>query len=732
MKDVQEFDTLSDYVWNEKYRFRLADGTIIDQSLEDTYARVAGAVASCEDDQRLWETRFFHILNDQTFLPGGRIMAGAGTGRDVTLYNCYVMGTIEDSMSGIMKALAESSLTLKQGGGIGMDFSTLRPRGAVVRGVESTSSGAVSFMGLWNEMCGTIMSAGARRGAMMAVLRCDHPDVLEFIEAKQKPGVLTNFNVSVGVTREFMEAVRDDRPWALHFQNEHYKTIPARDLWDKILKSTHEFSEPGVIFIDRVNDDNVLNSIEIIAATNPCGEQALPPYGACLLGSLNLAKLVLEPFTDKARVDMQELTRVAGLAVRFLDNVIDVSNYPLPEQEREAKQKRRMGLGITGLGNALIMLGVPYGSSEGRTIAAHIMRQVKMAAWNASDAIATAKGPFPLWTEDLGPCRRNSHLTSIQPVGTMSAFAGNISSGIEPVFSYGGARRVLQADGSHRTIDVKDYAAELYGKEPPKDDPVWATAMQISPTDHVKMVAALQPFVDSAISKTINCPEEISFDDLASVYDDAYDGGCKGCTTYRPSPIRGAVLIADVDKAPETPAEPSQSSDNVIQLRAPISREAALPGTTYKLKPAGHDHALYVTINDLIVDGRRRPFEIFFNSKAVDGYQWMTALSRTISAVLRQSNDASFLVEELRAIHDPRGGFWHGKAYVPSMCALIGDTLALHMGLEDAPADAIVEPSSAVEHIPISEGRHCPKCQRGKLVRESGCESCNYCTYTKC
>ena len=359
------FGDISRQIWDLKYRLK-GVGVTGDEGIEDTWARVAGAVALAERPELRgqWRDRFLDVLRDFRFLPAGRILAGAGSGRAVTLFNCFVMGTIPDDMGGIFENLKEAALTMQQGGGIGHDFSTLRPKGAGVKRVGADASGPVSFMDVWDAMCRTIMSAGARRGAMMATLRCDHPDIEMFIEAKREKGRLRNFNLSVLVTDRFMEAVRKDEPWDLVFDGKVYRTVSARGLWDRIMASTYAYAEPGVIFIDRVNARNNLWYAETIAATNPCGEQPLPPHGACLLGSLNLVKFIKDPFSDTACLDEEALDAVTRVGVRFLDDVIDVSNYPLLQQEREAKSKRRIGLGVTGLADALIMCGVTYGSAE--------------------------------------------------------------------------------------------------------------------------------------------------------------------------------------------------------------------------------------------------------------------------------------------------------------------------------------------------------------------------------
>ena len=580
--------SISGEIWDMKYRFKREDGTAVDGRIEDTWRRVADALAEAEkpEEREAWAKRFYEVLDGYRYLPAGRILAGAGTGRQVTLFNCFVMGTVEDDLSGIFEALKESALTMQQGGGIGCDFSSLRPKGAAVKGVGADASGPLSFMDVWDSMCRTIMSAGSRRGAMMATLSCDHPDIEEFIEAKGDPNRLRMFNLSVLVSDAFMAAVERGDDWPLTFAGAEYKTVKARDLWDKIMRSTYDFAEPGVIFIDRVNEKNNLAYCETIRATNPCGEQPLPPYGACLLGSVNLAALMREPFEDGAHIDEGELDHVVRTAVRMMDNVVDVSNYPLEAQHQEAKAKRRIGLGVTGLADALIMCGLRYGTDAAADRARAWMAAIERSAYLASADLAKEKGPFPLFDKDeflaTGHMStmdedvrtaiskhgiRNALLTSIAPTGTISLFADNVSSGIEPVFAYRYERKVLQPDGSRRTETVTDLAYRLYAEKFGADSPLpdaFVTAQELTPHNHVVMQAALQPHVDSSISKTVNCPEDISFEAFKNVYAEAYAMDLKGCTTYRPNDITGSVL--SVDKAPAGTA----AAQATLPLDAPL------------------------------------------------------------------------------------------------------------------------------------------------------------------
>lgn len=715
---------IQELVWNEKYRLKRPDGTIVDNTIEDTFRRVANALSEPEKPERRgeWAEKFYGVMSSFEFLPAGRIIAGAGSGRDVTLMNCYVMGTIEDSLDGIMEALAESAATLKTGGGIGMDFSTLRPRGAPVAGVESTSSGAVSFMGMWDAMCGTIMSAGARRGAMMGILRCDHPDIEEFIAAKTTKGRLSNFNVSVAVTDAFMDAVKSRAAWPLVFGGKIYRTIDAAALWDRITELAYEHAEPGVVFIDRMNKRNPLRQYETFAATNPCGEQPLPPYGACCLGSINLTRLVRLSF-DSSEIDWDRLKTVVAIAVRMLDNAIDVSRYPLPWQADEALKKRRIGLGITGLADALIMLGIKYGSPRAVKATRSIMRELNNAAILASTNLGAEKGSFPLFhSEDYdgAPARRNSHVTSIAPTGTISLLGGNVSSGIEPVFAWSTRRKMLQVDGTHRTETVDDYANHVFAgnHQSTKDrGEEWVTSADLTADDHLAMMAACQAEVDSAISKTINCPASTTLEQFRGIYTKAWDAGLKGCTLYREGASVGSVLE---DAASKAAPVPETMQGNVVHLTPPASRPDMLKGATYKVRWG--EHATYVTINTHTFAGRERPFELFLNSKDVDSSVWRTALSRMVSAVFRRDGDVSFVTEELQAIHDPRGGQFIDGKLVPSLPAAIGDMIHRHLEWIGAGA-----PQTAV-----AAAKHCPKCQRGRLVMREGCAACDNCDYSKC
>ena len=824
---------IAEQIWDMKYRFKQADGAPIDLSVEDTWRRIARDLAGAEAQPEAWEDSFYQALEDFKFLPAGRIIAGAGTARQVTLFNCFVMGTVPDSMAGIFDMLKEAALTMQQGGGIGYDFSTIRPKGAAVSGVAADASGPLSFMDVWDAMCRTIMSAGSRRGAMMATMRCDHPDIEDFITAKSDSARLRMFNLSVLVTDAFMAAVRADGPWELQFGGKVYHTIAARDLWNRIMKSTYDYAEPGVIFIDRINAANNLNYVETIAATNPCGEQPLPPYGACLLGSINLARLVSDPFEPGAALDGEALNRLVATAVRMMDNVVDASKFPLPQQLQEAQAKRRIGLGVTGLADALLMLGLRYGSDAAAAQTETWLRAIARAAYLASVDLAKEKGAFPLFDaekflasgnmmvmdEDVRAAIRehgirNALLTSIAPTGTISLYAGNVSSGIEPVFAYSYTRKVLQKDGSRTEEQVEDYAVRLwrekFGDRALPD--YFVNAQTLSPADHVKMQAAAQKWVDSSISKTINCPEDISFEAFKDVYMQAYDSGCKGCTTYRPNEVTGSVLsVATVE--PKTPtlklklkalidekginaarlaemaglnptgvydilsgksasprvetlekiaqalkvapsallsdeaenpevlatsdAEPLQPHGDVVYMTDPLDRPQTLEGNTYKLKWPDSEHALYITINDIILGGRRRPFEVFINSKNMEHFAWTVALTRMISAVFRRGGDVSFVVEELKAVFDPRGGAWVQGKYIPSILAAIGGVLERHMVaigvLEGEGMGLKADPQAQVVGLePGTRGKPCPSCGQYEMRMIEGCMTCAACGHSKC
>jgi len=772
---------ICDQIWNDKYRLITPNLDIRnDNSVQDTWDRIARACA--EDDQELYNF-LYNALEDFKFLPAGRITAGAGSGRNVTLFNCYVMGTIPDSMGGIFDMLKEAALTMQQGGGIGYDFTTLRPKDSPVKGVDADASGPLTFMNVWDAMCRTVMSAGSRRGAMMATMRCDHPDIEDFITAKSDTNRLRMFNVSVLATDEFMSCVKNDADWPLmhevppaepvtwnnvtQINGKHiYKVIRAKDLWETMMKSTYAYAEPGVLFIDRINNMNNLHYCEYISATNPCGEQPLPPYGACLLGSVNLVKMVDDPFEKSPMVNQSRLEETVRAAVRLLDKVIDISNFPIPEQKAEALYKRRMGLGITGLADMLFMMNLNYNSQDGINLAERVMKIIAITAYEESIELAKEFGPCPA-TETkeqreafcksgfmkqmpehihLGVMEhgiRNALLTSIAPTGTISLYAGNVSSGIEPVFAPSYTRKVLEKDGSKREELVEDYAVKLYhewrenigmNKEP--NPPHLVTAQTLDPLDHILMQSAVQKWVDSSISKTINVPEDISFEDFERVYTDAYAMGCKGCTTYRPNEVTGSILSIEKDEPEKTDEAPNTFDESAHQeyfgTADTAPRQRMLDGQTYKLKWEGSN--FYVTINNRIQNGRLTPFEIFINTQDMSHFQWTVALTRMMSSVFRRNSDIQFVIKDLKSIMDPNGGAWVDGKYMPSFIALLGRTLEQHLdflsdgGQTTGPDEEINFDSQPTVGKPMQ----CTQCKGFNVHLSGGCPVCADCGHSKC
>lgn len=644
---------ICEQIWNQKYRFQTErEGFKSDNSPVDTWNRIATA---CADVPRLHNNgeerdalakRFKNALEGFKFLPAGRIQSGAGTARKVTLFNCFVMGTVPDSLSGIFDMLKEAALTMQQGGGIGYDFSTIRPKGTIVKSVESDASGPLSFMDVWDSMCKTIMSAGSRRGAMMATMRCDHPDIMDFITAKQDPARLRNFNVSVLVTDAFMEAVAKVKAngglcehgegWDLKFNGEVYSEVNPLELWNAILQNTYDFAEPGVIFIDRINKENNLWFCETIAATNPCGEQPLPPYGACLLGSVNLPMFIKDPFTSGVSFDLKLLEETVRTSVRMLDSVIDTSGFPLPQQEQEAQHKRRMGLGITGLADMLFMMGHRYGAPSAVNLTDELMRYIAIYAYEESIQMAIEMGPAPVLESKEARLKfvqsgfmqrmpseirdkvivhglRNALLLSIAPTGTISMYAGNVSSGGEPIFAPFYDRKVTRQNGVKETERVSVYSVHKFFELGYTQDDQWwkeymTTAQDLAPEDHIVMQAVCQKWVDSSISKTVNCPEDITFEEFKAVYQDAYDSGCKGCTTYRPNDVTGSVLSVPTENVPtedEVPVkEPNKEEEvpaSVMGNHQIIDRPSAVDGTTYKLRWMGRQSMSSSTKSNLVM-----------------------------------------------------------------------------------------------------------------------------------
>lgn len=589
MADDLFTEAVAEQVWRAKYRLS-EDGHVHEASIRDTWSRVAVALAGPESHHRDdWRGRFEAALNGFRFLPGGRILAGAGTGRRSTLFNCFVSGTLPDSIEGIFSALAEAMATMQAGGGVGCDFSTLRPAGMKAAGTGNIASGPVSFMQAWDAACTALAATRPRRGAMMATLRCDHPDIERFIYAKSRPGTLQHFNLSVLVTDAFMRAVEEDAPWQLVFplaerrpppgtmvtervwsgsmapqQCAIVRTLSARPLWEEMQKAAFESGDPGVIFIDRVERDNNLYYAETISATNPCGEVPLPSHGACNLGSINLTRFVSDPFGTQPKLDLDGIAGTAAVATRMLDNVYEVSPFPLKVQATVAHASRRIGIGITGLADAFAMLGMRYGSGASIDLADKIMRTVCQAAYRTSIDLARERGVFPeyrpqkyleasfirnLPPEIVDAIRhhgiRNSHLTAIAPAGSISLLANNVSSGIEPIYAMHMHRRIRTADGAVVHVPVRDYAWALFRQRFGEKAPVPASlveARDIDPLDQLRLQAALQANVDQSISKTINIPADAGFDPYQDIFSQAYRMGVKGCTIFRPGGSRETVF----------------------------------------------------------------------------------------------------------------------------------------------------------------------------------------------
>jgi ribonucleoside-diphosphate reductase alpha chain len=776
-------------VLREKY---LKDG---ETGAPDIYRRVARALASveAEADRALWEQRFFDNLQAGA-IGAGRIMSAAGTAIQATLINCFVQpvgdciqGVDDGGYPGIYEALREAAETMRRGGGVGYDFSRIRPRGAEVKATASLASGPCSYINVFDQSCSTVESAGSRRGAQMGVLRIDHPDVMDFITAKRTPGRWNNFNVSVGVSDAFMRALADDQPWdlvhrarpgpGLLAQGAHqradglwvYRSLPARVLWDTVMRSTYDFAEPGILFLDHIQQDNNLRYCESIEATNPCGEQPLPPYGCCDLGPVILPRFVRHPFGfgGLPTFDFEAFERVVALQVRALDNVLDLTFWPLPQQREEAAAKRRIGVGFTGMGNALAMLCVRYDRAEGRALAAKIAERMRDAAYTASVALAQEKGAFPKFdaegylAEGTFASRlpealraairthgiRNSHLLSIAPTGTVSlAFADNASNGIEPPFSWMYRRKKREADGSTTDYAVEDHAWRLYrelGGDMAQLPEYFVSALAMPATDHLAMMATVQPFVDTAISKTVNVPAEFPYDDFKDLYRQAWRAQLKGLATYRPNAILGSVL--DTGATPETTA----SVATVDPMRTVIESrpKGALSAVADKIEywtQEGHQ-TLYLVVSFLPVpaaDGSgtvERAIEFFMPvGQSGESQQWVTSSMRLLSLAAR----GGFLDRALRDMrkvvwdrgpvrmgtHEKADGtrvpMWHDSV-VAAIAYAVQTLIAQRAGV--TPASLPAPPVEVALTPGVMPGRKCSECGAHAVIRKDGCDHCTQC-----
>ena len=795
-----------------------------ESSLEQLYGRVARALASVEKPELRaeWEQKFLTNLHVGA-IGAGRIMSAAGTDIAATLINCFVQpvgdaiqGVDDEGYPGIYEALREAAETMRRGGGVGYDFSRIRPKGAFVKGTHSIASGPCSYMNVFDQSCSTVESAGSRRGAQMGVLRIDHPDVAEFITAKRTPGRWNNFNVSVGVSDAFMQAVAEGTDWELVHKAKPgqkvlegggyqradglwvYRKLPARELWDTIMQSTYDFAEPGILFLDQIGRDNNLNYCEKIEATNPCGEQPLPPYGCCDLGPIILTNFVRNPFGagGDAAFDFDAFEQVVATQVRALDNVLDVTFWPLEQQRNESADKRRIGVGFTGLGNALTMLKLRYDREDGRAMATEIARRMRDAAYRASVELAKEKGAFPKFKADgylaegtfasrlpadiQADIRqhgiRNSHLLSIAPTGTVSlAFADNASNGIEPAFSWGYKRNKREADGSKSSYTVEDHAFRLYrslvdstvsSDDTGKLPDYFVNALEMSAQDHVAMMEAVQPFVDTSISKTVNIPEDYPYDSFKDLYRQAWQAGLKGLATYRPNSILGAVLETTPAKKDE-PAAPASNAPAPAPavpydpMRSVIEKRPAggLPSVTEKIEywTSEGQQRLYLIVSFLPVpaaDGKgtvERAIEFFMPvGQSGESQQWITATMRMLSLAAR----GGFLD---RALSDMQKVTWdrgpvrlgtyekadgtHVPRWHDSEVAAIGYAVenlianrqkAAQASLFDADELPAVEPQvapAAMVPTSVMAGKKCPECGAHAMIRKDGCDYCTQCGF---
>ncbi len=779
-----------------------------ESDVDQLYARVARALASVEKPELREQLQARFLANLRAGAIGaGRIMSAAGTDIQATLINCFVQpvgdciqGVDDAGYPGIYEALREAAETMRRGGGVGYDFSRIRPRGALVKGTHSMASGPCSYINVFDQSCSTVESAGARRGAQMGVLRIDHPDVLDFITAKRTPGRWNNFNVSVGVPDGFMQAVEQDGEWELVHAAAPgpdllkegarqradgqwvYRTLRARELWDTIMKSAYDFAEPGILFLDQINTDNNLRYVEDIQATNPCGEQPLPPYGCCDLGPIILTRFVRNPFGlhGEAAFDFDAFEAAVATQVRALDNVLDVTFWPLPQQQAESAAKRRIGVGFTGMGNTLAMLKVRYDRQEGRDMAVKIARRMRDAAYRASVELAKEKGAFPKFdaagylAEGTFASRlpddikraikkhgiRNSHLLSIAPTGTVSlAFADNASNGIEPPFSWTYTRRKREADGSRSEYVVEDYAWRLYktlGGDVNQLPEYFVSAMDMSAGEHVAMMEAVQPYVDTAISKTVNVPADYPYEDFKGLYLQAWHSGLKGLATYRPNSILGAVLevtptepaaaaaaAAPADEPAPTPVDPMRT---VIESRPQGGLSAVAEKVEYWTQE-GHKR-LYLIVSFLPVPNGRggtvdRAIEFFMPvGQSGESQQWITSSMRLLSLAAR----GGFLeraLSDMRKVAWDRGPvrlgthtradgvqvpLWHDSE-VAAVAYAVQNILARRTSSPEQQQLPLDEPPMAAGSStpPTMAGKKCYECGAHAVIRKDGCDYCTQC-----
>ena len=784
-----------------------------EQSIDDVYQRVAKGLASVEKPEARAHFEQVFLANMHAGAIGaGRIMSSAGTDIQSTLINCFVQpvgdciqGVDEDGFPGIYEALKQAAETMRRGGGVGYDFSRVRPRGARVKGTASLASGPCSYINVFDQSCSTVESAGARRGAQMGVLRIDHPDVLEFMTAKRTPGRWNNFNVSVGVSDQFMQAVKNDLPWQLVHKArpgellllqgaKHredglwvYAQMPAREIWQTVMQSAYDFAEPGILFLDNINRDNNLAYCETLEATNPCGEQPLPPYGCCDLGPVILPKFVRHPFGLEGTApsfDFEAFMQAVFTQVRVLDNVLNLTHWPLPEQAMEAEAKRRVGVGFTGLGDALVMLNLPYNSDAGRLFAADIARVMRDTAYAASIELARERGSFPLFDaaaylggtgfasrlpEEIreGIAKfglRNSHLLSIAPTGTVSlAFADNTSNGIEPAFSWTYTRRKREIDGSIREYTVQDHAWRVYrelGGDTEQLPPAFVSALEMSAQDHIAMMAAVQPFVDTAISKTVNVPADCPFEDFVHLYMQAWAANLKGLATYRPNAILGSVLQVQPTPHETTSTPDSETLADVDPYRSVVDRRphGELPAVAEKINYWTQDglKTLYLIISFLPVEGVvkgqavqvERAIEFFMPvGQNGESQQWITSSMRLLSLAAR----GGFLA---RALQDMRKVAWdRGPVRLGSLrkdsgvevpmwhdSEVAAVAYAIEQILERRQSSfALVGAEKNVKHVDptatdqqgalhhLMAGKKCPECGAHALIKKDGCEYCTSC-----